>query len=93
MATKLALNAKWGAMEPMAPSLFCYYFFGVFMAFLCVSQQGTRGVQKHHSIVFGEIHVKNFWPKKLRVEKKKPPSCRLFPSIFLNRLFFGRFST
>jgi hypothetical protein len=26
----------------------------------------TRGVQKHHKNFLGEIHVKNFWPKKLR---------------------------
>jgi hypothetical protein len=40
----------------------------------------TRGVQKHHKNFFGKIHVKNFWPKKLR--EKKLFSCRLFPSIF-----------
>jgi hypothetical protein len=38
---------------------------------------------------WGEVHVKNFWPKKLRNKKLFP--CRLFPSIFLSR-FFGRFS-
>jgi hypothetical protein len=34
------------------------------MAFLCVSQQGEfkNTIKK----LFGEIHVKNFWPKKLR---------------------------
>jgi hypothetical protein len=31
----------------------------------------TRGVQKHHKTLFWEIHVKNFWPKKLRGKKKK----------------------
>jgi hypothetical protein len=49
----------------------------------------TRGVQKHHKNFLGEIHVKNFWPKKLR--KKKLLSFRIFPSIFFYR-GFGRFS-
>jgi hypothetical protein len=58
------------------------------MAFLCVSQQGDfKNTIKHF---FGEIHVKNFWPKKLR-GKKKLFSFRLFPSIFFYRVF-GRFS-
>jgi hypothetical protein len=36
----------------------------VFMAFLCVSQQGEfKNTIKNF---FGKIHVKNFWPKKLR---------------------------
>jgi hypothetical protein len=49
------------------------------MAFLCVSQQGEfKNTIKNF---LRKIHVKNLWPKKLR--KKKPFSCRLFPSIFL----------
>jgi hypothetical protein len=51
------------------------FFYGVFVRF------STRRVQKHHKKLFGKVHVKNFWPKKLR--KKKLVSCRLFPSIFL----------
>jgi hypothetical protein len=38
----------------------------------------TRGVKKHQKNFLGEVHVKNFWPKKLRGGKK---SC-LFPLIF-----------
>jgi hypothetical protein len=45
----------------------------------------TRGVQKHHKKLFGKIHVKNFWPKKLR--KKN-----FFAFIFSNGVFV-RFST
>jgi hypothetical protein len=45
----------------------------------------TRGVQKHHKKLFGKIHVKKFWPKKLR--KKKLFPFHLFPWVF------GRFST
>jgi hypothetical protein len=49
------------------------------MAFLCVSHQGEfKNTTKNF---LGEIHVKNFWPKKLR--KKQLFSFRLFPSIFL----------
>jgi hypothetical protein len=40
----------------------------------------TRGVQKHHKKLFGKIHVKNFWAKKLR--KKKLFSFHLFPWRF-----------
>jgi hypothetical protein len=40
------------------------FFDGVFVRF------STRGVQKHHQTNLGEVHVKNFWPKKLRGEKK-----------------------
>jgi hypothetical protein len=39
----------------------------------------TRGVQKHHKKLFGKIHVKNFWPKKLR---KKPFFLSSFPIDF-----------
>jgi hypothetical protein len=45
----------------------------------------TRGVQKHHKKLFGKIHVKNFWPKKLRNKKK-------IPFIFSHGVFV-RFST
>jgi hypothetical protein len=49
------------------------------MAFLCVSQQGEcKNTTKNF---LGEVHVKNFWPKKLR--KKTLFSFRLFPSIVL----------
>jgi hypothetical protein len=49
----------------------------------------TGGVQKHHKQNLGEIHVKNFWPKKLK-EKKN-----VVPFVFTHRFFyrvFGRFS-
>jgi hypothetical protein len=65
------------------------------MAFSCVSQQGEFKNTSRNFL--GEVHVKNFWPKKLR-EKKKffPVACRLFPSIcFYSFIFYrviGRFS-
>jgi hypothetical protein len=40
----------------------------------------TRGVQKHHKKRFGEIPCQKLLAEK--VEKKKPFSFRLFPSIF-----------
>ena len=47
------------------------------MAFLCVSQQGEfKNTTKHF---LGEIHVKNFWPKKLR---KKTFFLSSFPIEF-----------
>jgi hypothetical protein len=48
----------------------------------------TRGVQKHHKNFLGKIHVKNFWPKKLR---KQPFFLSSFPVDFVYRVF-GRFS-
>jgi hypothetical protein len=49
------------------------------MAFLCVSQQGEfKNTIKNF---LGEVHVKSFWPKKLREKKLFP--FRLFPSICL----------
>ena len=58
---------------------FFNFFYGVFVRF------STRGVQKHHKKLFGKIHVKNLWPKKLR--KKN-----FFPFIFSHGVFV-RFST
>ena len=53
------------------------------MAFLCVSQQGEfKNTIKHF---FGEIHVKNFWPKKVRGKKN------FFPFVFSHRFFFIAF--
>jgi hypothetical protein len=50
------------------------------MAFLCVSQQGEfKNTIKNF---LGEIHLKNFWPKKLR--KKNPV-------VFSHRFFLSRF--
>jgi hypothetical protein len=47
----------------------------------------TRGVQKHHKNFLGEVHdvhVKSFYPIKLRGNKTFfLSSFRLFPSIFL----------
>jgi hypothetical protein len=54
------------------------FFYGVFVRF------STRGVQKHHKKLFGKVHVKNFWPKKLRGKKN--------PFIFSHGVFV-RFST
>jgi hypothetical protein len=54
------------------------------MTFLCVSQQGTRGVQKHHKKNFlGEIDVKSIWPKKSGENKN--------PVVFFLRSFLSRF--
>jgi hypothetical protein len=41
----------------------------------------TRGVQKHHKNFFGEVHVKNLLPKKVKGE------------FFLPVVFFLRFFT
>ena len=52
------------------------------MAFLCVSQQEEfKNTIKNF---LGKVHVKNFWPKKLR--KKN-----LFPVVFSHRFFFIAF--
>jgi hypothetical protein len=52
------------------------------MAFLCVSQQGEfKNTIKNF---LGKIHVKNFWPKKLR--KKN-----FFPVVFSHQLFLIAF--
>jgi hypothetical protein len=48
---------------------------GVFVRF------STRGVQKHYKKLFGESPCRKLLAEK--VEKKKPFSCRLFPSIFV----------
>jgi hypothetical protein len=56
---------------------------GVFVRF------STRGVQKHHKKRFGGSPCQKLLAEK--VEKKKLFSCRIFPSIFFNRVF-GRFS-
>jgi hypothetical protein len=52
------------------------------MAFLCVSQQGE--FKKTIKNFLGKVHVKNFWPKKLR--KKN-----VFPVVFSIRFFLLRF--
>jgi hypothetical protein len=44
----------------------------------------TRGVQKHHKKCFGEVHVKSFWPKKLR-------KALFFPVVFSLRFFLITF--
>jgi hypothetical protein len=52
----------------------CHGTFFFFMAFLCVSQQATRGVQKHHKTFWGKpSHVKapGFGQKPKGAEKKK----------------------
>jgi hypothetical protein len=73
------MATKWGRLVPF---FFLFFFLrifnGVFVRFL------TKGVQKHYKNVLGEIHVKNFWPKKLR--KKPRFSCRFFPSICFYRV-------
>jgi hypothetical protein len=52
------------------------------MAFLCVSQQGE--FKRTTKNFLGEVHIKNFWPKKLRGKKK-------IPVVFPHRLFFIAF--
>jgi hypothetical protein len=55
-------------------------FFFFLMAFLCVSQQGEfKNTIKNF---LGKIHVKNFWPKKLRF---------FFPFVFSHRFFLIAF--
>jgi hypothetical protein len=45
-------------------TFFSFLFEILFMAFLCVSQQGDfKNTTKNF---LGKAHVKNFWPKKLR---------------------------
>jgi hypothetical protein len=61
-----------------------YFFspFRLYPALLCVSQQGEfKNTTKHF---LGEIHVKNFWPKKLRGKN-------FFPFVFSHRFFFIAF--
>jgi hypothetical protein len=43
----------------------------------------TRGVQEHQKNFLGEVHVKNFWPKKLRGKKN--------PFVFSHRIGFIAF--
>jgi hypothetical protein len=57
------------------------------MAFLCVSQQGARGVQKHHKKRFGENPRQKLFVKKLMT---KNPVVFFFR--FLLSRFFCRFS-
>jgi hypothetical protein len=59
------------------------------MAFLCVSQQGKFKKQKRHKKLLGGSPCQKLLAKKN--EKKTLFPCRLFPSIFFNRVF-GRFS-
>jgi hypothetical protein len=53
------------------------FFNGVFVRF------STRGVQKHTKKLLEKIHVKSFWPKKLRPKKNLFLSS--FPVDFLSR--------
>jgi hypothetical protein len=57
-------------------------FYGVFVRFL------TRGVQKHHKNFLGEVHAKNFLPKKLREQKGTIVFSfyRVFLAVSLNDL-------
>jgi hypothetical protein len=58
--------------------LFFKLIFVIFvMGFVCVSQQGESKTPKK---VLEEVHVKSFWPKKLR---NKTFFLSYFPSIFL----------
>jgi hypothetical protein len=57
------------------------------MAFLCVSQQGE--FKNTTTKLLGKIHVKNFWPKKLR--EKNLFFLSSFPVDFFYRVS-GRFS-
>jgi hypothetical protein len=74
--TDMLARGNW--IKP-AMVLFFFNLGVVLMDFLCVSQQGE--FKNTIKSFLKKIHVKNFWPKKLR--KKHLFSCRLFPSIFL----------
>jgi hypothetical protein len=54
------------------------------MAFLCVSQHSTRGVQKHHKKLFGGSPCQKLSAEK--VEKKN-----FFPVVVFLRFFLSRF--
>jgi hypothetical protein len=75
---KMKATYIWQMINQVGRYLFIFFFFlffyGVFVRF------STRGVQKHHKKLFGKIHVKNFWPKKLR---KKTFFLSSFPMAFL----------
>jgi hypothetical protein len=77
------MATKWGRYFLFFISFISFYFCPKpIMAFLCVSQQGEfKNTTKNF---FGEVHVKNFWPKKLR--KKN-----FFPVVFSHRFFLSRF--
>jgi hypothetical protein len=77
---QMAMATKGGRSVPSFLIFFCDIFFYDVFVF------STRGVQKHHTNFLGKIHVKNFWPKKLR--KNKLFCCRLFPSIFFSSRFW-----
>jgi hypothetical protein len=83
-SSKTSQNTFW---ESPCQKLLAEKFEGFFFPFICSHgvfvRFSTRGVQKHHKNFLGEVHVKNFWPKKLRKKNFFPVVCRLFPSIFL----------
>jgi hypothetical protein len=68
------MATKWGRYAPFI-FIFIFIFYGVFVRF------SSRGVQKHQKNFLGEVHVKNFWPKKLR--KKTTFFLPSFPIDFL----------
>jgi hypothetical protein len=65
------------------------------MAFWCVSQQGEfKSAIKNF---LGEVHVKSFWPKKLRKKKVFRTNlqkfrCQFFLDYFFVFRVFGVFS-
>jgi hypothetical protein len=78
---QMATIYNWGRYVPFSSFFFFNFwdlFYGVFVRF------STRGVQKHHKCFLGEVHVKSFWPKKLR--KKN-----FFPVVFSQRFFLIAF--
>jgi hypothetical protein len=51
----------------MAPLFFSFNFYGVFVRFSTSDSMIQQGEFKNTTKNFlGEVHVKNFWPKKLR---------------------------
>jgi hypothetical protein len=46
-------------------------------------------LRKHHNKTFwGEIHVENFLPKKLRLRLREKKASLFFPSIFFIAFFY-----
>jgi hypothetical protein len=76
---KLKATYIWQMATKVGRYFFLFFFnfvYGIFVRF------STRGVQKRHKKLMGKVHVKNFWPKKLRFF--------FFPFVFSHR-FFNRF--
>jgi hypothetical protein len=73
------MTTKWGRYVPF----FFINFLRFFMAFGYFSQQ--RELKNTTKNFFGKVHVKNFWPKKLRGGEN------FFPVVFSLRFFYRVF--